>query len=414
MDKHNSLQDDQQYCIKTHGVQGTQQIMSLNAWMRSDRSRAGRYYNYQKGQPYGAGANNVEIFTRVPLKNMMPASVPLKSSSLSLCHRQTLSRPPHHSVLFSPNGVKQRNQMTLLPLDLRAHLVKFVFFCAIRRAAIRAQGRGRCSGEARCGRRGEGADRAAVMVKERIARALRLYKEAAGGGGSGGGWMVQVWAPPFVLASQCHRLFQYRTVSLTRVFPVGGAAAADKQGLPARAFDTGTPEWTPNVQCYGSGEYARISYALIYDIQGSLFLPILDPDDASSPLAVHELVSTVLRLRGSGEVQGLLAVNQIVNPDETRAAMAELTSCHWHANMGEMQERRKRHGEGRADDRRRTVPPRRRRRRAKEVVGRQLEGWPVALSARLGGDGCDEGRGGQRGGAGVQQLGHARLGVGWE
>uniref|UniRef100_A0A0D9ZVB9 Uncharacterized protein n=1 Tax=Oryza glumipatula TaxID=40148 RepID=A0A0D9ZVB9_9ORYZ len=180
-------------------------------------------------------------------------------------------------------------------------------------AAIRARRHGRCSGEARCGRRGEGADRAAVTVKECIARALRLYKEAAGGGG--GGWMVQVWAPvrtgarrvlatrgqPFVLASQCHRLFQYRTISLTRVFPVGGAAAADEQGLPTRAFDTGTPEWTPNMQCYGSGEYARISYVLIYDIQGSLFLPILDPDDVSSPLAVHELVSTALRLLGPGE-----------------------------------------------------------------------------------------------------------------
>uniref|UniRef100_A0A0E0G0T5 RWP-RK domain-containing protein n=1 Tax=Oryza nivara TaxID=4536 RepID=A0A0E0G0T5_ORYNI len=201
---------------------------------------------------------------------------------------------------------------------------------------------------------------AAVAVKQRIARALRLYKEAAGDGG--GGWMVQVWAPardgarrvlatrgqPFVLASQCHRLFQYRTVSLTRVFPVGGAAAADEQGLPARAFDATAPEWTPNVQCYGSGEYARISYALIYDIQGSLALPILDPDDASSPLAVFELVTTAPLLRVSGEVANLcnalravslrgagicnraaecysLAVNQIVHRDATRAAMAEVS-----------------------------------------------------------------------------------------
>ncbi|XP_052141766.1 protein NLP3-like [Oryza glaberrima] len=193
-------------------------------------------------------------------------------------------------------------------------------------------------------------EEAAVVVKQRIARALRLYKEAAGGGG----WMVQVWAPardgarrvlatrgqPFVLASQCHRLFQYRTVSLTRVFPVGGAAAADEQGLPARAFDAGAPEWTPNVQCYGSGEYARISYALIYDIQGSLALPILDPDDASSPLAVLELVTTAPLLRVSGEVANLCnalqavslrgagicnSVAEIVNRDATRAAMAEVS-----------------------------------------------------------------------------------------
>uniref|UniRef100_A0A0D3F0E9 Uncharacterized protein n=1 Tax=Oryza barthii TaxID=65489 RepID=A0A0D3F0E9_9ORYZ len=95
------------------------------------------------------------------------------------------------------------------------------------------------------------------------------------------------------------------TDSITRVFPVGGAAAADEQGLLARAFDAGAPEWTPNVQCYGSGEYARISYALIYDIQGSLALPILDPDDASSPLAVLELVTTAPLLRVSGEVANL-------------------------------------------------------------------------------------------------------------
>ena len=56
-------------------------------------------------------------------------------------------------------------------------------------------------------------------MKERIARALRIYKEAAAGNG-GGGALVQVWAPardggrrvlatrgqPFVLAPpQCHR-----------------------------------------------------------------------------------------------------------------------------------------------------------------------------------------------------------------
>lgn len=161
--------------------------------------------------------------------------------------------------------------------------------------------------------------------------------------GKGGGWMVQVWAPvrdgarrvlatrgqPFVLASQCHRLFQYRTVSLTCVFPVGGAAAADKQGLPARAFDTGTPEWTPNVQCYGSGEYTRISYALIYDIQGSLALPILDPDDASSPLTVLELVSTALRLRGSGEVTNLCNALQAISLSLSLSIYLLYRACSW-------------------------------------------------------------------------------------
>uniref|UniRef100_A0A0E0AJG9 Uncharacterized protein n=1 Tax=Oryza glumipatula TaxID=40148 RepID=A0A0E0AJG9_9ORYZ len=87
----------------------------------------------------------------------------------------------------------------------------------------------------------------------------------------------------------CHRLFQYRTISLTRVFPVGGAAAADEQGLPARAFDTSFPR-----------------------IQVSLALSILDPDDVSSPLAVLELISTAPRLRFSGEVSNLCNALQAI------------------------------------------------------------------------------------------------------
>uniref|UniRef100_A0A0E0CF71 Uncharacterized protein n=1 Tax=Oryza meridionalis TaxID=40149 RepID=A0A0E0CF71_9ORYZ len=200
----------------------------------------------------------------------------------------------------------------------------------------RGRGRGIAGDGGGGSRRGEAADRAGAAAVQ---------------GGGSGGWMVQVWAPamdgarrvlatrgqPFVLASQCHRLFQYRTDSITRVFSVGSAAAANEQGLPARAFDAGAPEWTPNVQCYGSGEYARISYALIYDIQGSLALPILDPDDASCPLAMLELVTTAPLLRVSGEVTNLCnalhAVSlrgagicnraaEIVNRDETRAAMS--------------------------------------------------------------------------------------------
>jgi hypothetical protein len=166
-------------------------------------------------------------------------------------------------------------------------------------------------------------------VKERIARALRIYKEAAAGGGGGGdgvgGALVQVWAPardggrrvlatrgqPFVLAPpQCHRLFQYRTVSLTHAFPVGGAGVPGERGLPGRVFDAGAPEWTPNVQYYGTGEYARISYALIYDIQAALALPILDPATGSC-VAVVELVTTSPRIRFADEVDKLSKALQV-------------------------------------------------------------------------------------------------------
>ncbi|KAL6888536.1 hypothetical protein ACP4OV_009562 [Aristida adscensionis] len=191
-----------------------------------------------------------------------------------------------------------------------------------------------CGSDRRSGGGGDGSPGKGAgggEVKERIARALRIYKDAAAAdgedGGGGGGVLVQVWAPardgerrrvlatrgqPFVLAPpQCHRLFQYRTVSLTHAFPVAGAAAAGERGLPGRVFDAGAPEWTPNVQYYGSGEYARISYALIYDIQAALALPILDPGSGAC-LAVLELVTTSPRLRFADEVDKLCRALQAV------------------------------------------------------------------------------------------------------
>lgn len=170
-------------------------------------------------------------------------------------------------------------------------------------------------------------------MKERIARALRIYQEeaaAAEDDHDGGGVLVQVWAPardgarrvlatrgqPFLLAPpQCHRLSQYRAVSLTHAFPVGGpgAAAPGERGMPGRVFDAGAPEWTPNVQYYGTAEYARISYALIYDIQAALALPVLDRDTAD-PLAVLELVTTSPRLRFAYEVGRLCNALQVSDP----------------------------------------------------------------------------------------------------
>lgn len=162
-------------------------------------------------------------------------------------------------------------------------------------------------------------------VKERIARALRLYKESTAPNSS---TLVQVWAPardgdghrvlatrgqPFVLPSRCRRLLQYRAVSLTHVSAVGGGEHTwEERGLPGRVFDARAPEWTPNVQFYGTGEYARMSYALIYDIQASLALPILDPANPRHCLAVLELVfTTALTTRFAAEADKLCQALQV-------------------------------------------------------------------------------------------------------
>jgi hypothetical protein len=181
-------------------------------------------------------------------------------------------------------------------------------------------------------------------VKERIARALRLYKDAADGSC---GALVQVWAPapapardgerrrrvlatrgqPFVLPSRCRRLLQYRTVSLTHVFAVDGGEDCtwEERGLPGRVFDARAPEWTPNVQLYGAGEYARMSYALIYDIQGSLAVPVLDPTDPRRCLAVVELVFTAAPVACfAAEVDKLCKALQVIHPSLSTARINQL------------------------------------------------------------------------------------------
>ncbi|VAI43312.1 unnamed protein product [Triticum turgidum subsp. durum] len=70
--------------------------------------------------------------------------------------------------------------------------------------------------------------------------------DESGGDGGEGGALVQVWAPardgerrrvlatrgqPFVLPSRCRRLLQYRTVSLTHVFAVGGGGQGERAVL---------------------------------------------------------------------------------------------------------------------------------------------------------------------------------------
>lgn len=138
------------------------------------------------------------------------------------------------------------------------------------------------------------------VMKERMMQALRYFKE----------WtnqrvLVQVWVPirngdryvlttseqPFVLDPDANgRLLHYRTVSAMHLFSFDedddGAL-----GLPGRVFKLKLPEWTPNVQYYSSKEYPRLSYALLYNVRGSLALPIFEPSEQSC-VGVVELITT--------------------------------------------------------------------------------------------------------------------------
>jgi len=137
------------------------------------------------------------------------------------------------------------------------------------------------------------------LIKERMKQALRYFKE----------WtnqrvLVQVWVPvrngdryvlttseqPFELDRDTNGLLQYRNVSLMYLFSVDENNDA-ALGLPGRVFKLKKPEWTPNVQYYSNKEYPRLSHALLYNIRGSLGLPVFDPSRQSC-VGVIELIMT--------------------------------------------------------------------------------------------------------------------------
>ncbi|XP_011622934.1 protein NLP7 isoform X2 [Amborella trichopoda] len=184
------------------------------------------------------------------------------------------------------------------------------------------------------------------VLKERMMLAIRNFKDSAEHN-----VLVQVWVPikngdkfvlttsgqPFALDHQSTSLLRYRTVSLTYAF------STDKEdegnlGLPGRVFQKKRPEWTPNVQFYSRKEYPRLNHALLYDVRGSLAVPIFEASGESC-IGVVELITTLQKISYAPEVdkvcKALEAVNfkvpeivdhpnvQISN-DGHRAALAEI------------------------------------------------------------------------------------------
>lgn len=145
------------------------------------------------------------------------------------------------------------------------------------------------------------------IIKEMIQQALRSVKDSIEQH-----FLVQVWAPvkdgsryvlttsgqPFALDPHSSGLLQYRSVSLMYLFSVDGKNGFS--GLPGRVFRQKLPEWTPNVQYYTSMEYPRRSYALDYNIRGTLALPVFG--SGQSCVAVLELILTSQKINFASEV----------------------------------------------------------------------------------------------------------------
>ncbi|XP_072962632.1 protein NLP3-like isoform X1 [Typha angustifolia] len=160
---------------------------------------------------------------------------------------------------------------------------------------------------------------ASYLIKERMMQALRYFKDS-----TDQHVLAQVWAPvkngdhyvlttseqPFVLDPHSNKLLQYRTVSLMYIFSVDEESG--DLGLPGRVFKQRLPEWTPNVQYYSRKEYARLSHAFLYNVRGTLALPVFEPSDQSC-VGVVELVMTAQKINYANEVDKVCKALEAVN-----------------------------------------------------------------------------------------------------
>lgn len=160
----------------------------------------------------------------------------------------------------------------------------------------------------------------ACLIKERMTQALRFFKES-----TEQHVLAQIWAPvkkgdryvlttsgqPFVLGLNNSGLHQYRMASVMYMFSVDGESNGGL-GLPGRVFQQKLPEWTPNVQYYSSKEYPRLDYALHYNVQGTLALPVFEPSGGSC-LGVLELIMTSQKINYAPEVDKVCKALEVGN-----------------------------------------------------------------------------------------------------
>lgn len=172
-----------------------------------------------------------------------------------------------------------------------------------------------------------------LSLRKRMMQALRYITDSES---TEPNVLAQVWVPvrqgakhmlttcgqPFVVASPNDVLIQYRTVSSTYLFSAGedeeegdGDGCGHSPalvGLPGRVFRRKLPEWTPNVQYYSVNEYPRVAHAQHYNVQGTLALPVFEPQGQSC-VGVVELVMTAQKINYGPEMDKVCRALQAVN-----------------------------------------------------------------------------------------------------
>lgn len=160
-----------------------------------------------------------------------------------------------------------------------------------------------------------------ISLQERLTYALNRIKESQ----ACGNVLVQIWVPvkmgdryflstfgqPFILNQNCNNLIQYRTVSANYQF-AAEKNSTDAAGLPGRVFVGRVPEWTPDVRCFSSHEYPRITHAERCNVRGTIALPIFERNSHLC-LGVVELVSTAQKFNYHSDVESICNALQAVD-----------------------------------------------------------------------------------------------------
>ncbi|XP_015934088.1 protein NLP4 [Arachis duranensis] len=160
-------------------------------------------------------------------------------------------------------------------------------------------------------------------VVEKLLKALMCIKDV----NRNKDMLIQIWIPvmnrggtqilrtnglPFSLESRSVNLAKYREISEVYQFSAEEDSKELVPGLPGRVYKEKVPEWTPDVRFFRSYEYPRVDHAQVYDVRGSLALPIFE-QGSKNCLGVVEVVMTQQKINYRPELESVCQALEAVN-----------------------------------------------------------------------------------------------------
>ncbi|KAJ6336432.1 hypothetical protein OIU78_012932 [Salix suchowensis] len=160
-----------------------------------------------------------------------------------------------------------------------------------------------------------------TSVKRRLIMALECIKDLT----KNKDVLIQIWVPvnrggrrvltthdqPFSLDPNSERLASYRDISVKYQFSAE-EDSKDSVGLPGRVFLGRVPEWTPDVRFFRSDEYPRVNHAQLYDVRGTLALPVFEQGSRTC-LGVIEVVTTSQKIKYRPELESVCKALETVD-----------------------------------------------------------------------------------------------------